>query len=403
MKEDACFEIDLTSQMGSEEEQEDDDTHQEPAGRDSSSRRRARTKPVRQRSRNQRQVEASPDESEPEVPNSRRRGNVRIQRNATAEAVNARRGRMQQRREIQRTRTQTQREASPEEIDTSSAGKQQEESRQEFNTSGAEKEREEFAEDIDALSAKEKHEVSCEAIDATSARKQDEVSHAEIDASSDEEQREASLELDASSAEEQLELPKRESSVEFDASSAEQFELPNHEAGFEIPRAGTYKATASQIDIGLPSGMLDPFLLQWCSFFKHICKPGQKTLGPHELQDVLKEIGREDEFTLSELQQLLGDADYNEDGIVDLTDFLVTMLRCHPQRSREQEKDDAFKLFDRDGDGWVTAEDLHEVSGKDAEGKDRCSLEEARDMIREAVGDVEDAMDEAAFKRMMAK
>ena len=56
---------------------------------------------------------------------------------------------------------------------------------------------------------------------------------------------------------------------------------------------------------------------------------------------------------------LMKSVDYNEDGFVDFDEFTVLMVKTMVSQDKtEEELVQVFKRFDKDGDGYVRAEDL---------------------------------------------
>jgi len=90
--------------------------------------------------------------------------------------------------------------------------------------------------------------------------------------------------------------------------------------------------------------------------------------------------------TDAELQSFTNEVEHDEDGhgLIDFEIFLVMMARQIRESSPNIQKDivDAFKVFDKDGNGFISAAELRHVMMN--LGKQKLSEEDAEEMIREA-------------------
>ncbi|KAJ1563922.1 calmodulin-like 3, partial [Cladochytrium tenue] len=77
-----------------------------------------------------------------------------------------------------------------------------------------------------------------------------------------------------------------------------------------------------------------------------------------DLAAALKSIGRES--TPAEVQELINSIDTDGNGTVDQSEFLTMMAR-KSSLDTEDVYTQAFKIFDKDGDGLITPEDLANV------------------------------------------
>lgn len=59
-----------------------------------------------------------------------------------------------------------------------------------------------------------------------------------------------------------------------------------------------------------------------------------------------------------ELQDLIDEADVDGNGVVDFHEFLDMMARNMRSSDSEEEIWEAFKVFDRDGNGYISAKEL---------------------------------------------
>lgn len=85
-----------------------------------------------------------------------------------------------------------------------------------------------------------------------------------------------------------------------------------------------------------------------------------------------------------ELTDMINEVDVDNDGIIDFADFLTMMARKMKDTDSEEEIREAFKVFDRDGNGFISAAELRHVMTSIGE---KLTDEEVDEMIREADAD----------------
>lgn len=59
-----------------------------------------------------------------------------------------------------------------------------------------------------------------------------------------------------------------------------------------------------------------------------------------------------------ELQDLVNDVDSDQDGSIDFQEFLAMMSKKLKDTDDEAEIEAAFKMFDKNGDGFISANEL---------------------------------------------
>ena len=65
--------------------------------------------------------------------------------------------------------------------------------------------------------------------------------------------------------------------------------------------------------------------------------------------------------TEAELQNMLNEVDSDENGVVDFPEFLTMMARNIRDSDPEEQIRESFKVFDCDGNGYISAVELRHV------------------------------------------
>ena len=99
----------------------------------------------------------------------------------------------------------------------------------------------------------------------------------------------------------------------------------------------------------------------------------------------------------SELSEMIHNVDTNANGAIDFNEFIAMMVKRGP--NTEDDVAHAFKVFDRDGDGLITAEELRLTMNNLGE---PLTAEEVKAMINEADLDGDGKINFSEFKNLMA-
>ena len=109
-------------------------------------------------------------------------------------------------------------------------------------------------------------------------------------------------------------------------------------------------------------------------------KDGDGTITTKELGTVMRSLGQNP--TEAELQDMINEVDADENGTIDFPEFLTMMARkMNLETDSEDEIQKAFRVYDKDGNGFISAADLHHVMSSLGE---KLTDEEVDEMIREA-------------------
>ncbi|PKC60368.1 calmodulin [Rhizophagus irregularis] len=112
-------------------------------------------------------------------------------------------------------------------------------------------------------------------------------------------------------------------------------------------------------------------------------KDNDGTITTKELGTVMRSLGQNP--TEAELQDMINEVDADGNGTIDFPEFLTMMAQ-------------AFKVFDKDGNGFISAAELRHVMTNLGE---KLTDEEVDEMIREADVDGDGQINYEEFVKMM--
>jgi len=116
-----------------------------------------------------------------------------------------------------------------------------------------------------------------------------------------------------------------------------------------------------------------------------------------ELGTVMRSLGQFP--TDEELHQMIEESDQNHDGVIDFQEFLDMVRRQEILQTNEPDIGlEAFKVFDVDGDGFITAEELRQIMAKLGE---TLTDEEVEMMIDEADVDGDGQVSYKEFSKLL--
>ena len=120
------------------------------------------------------------------------------------------------------------------------------------------------------------------------------------------------------------------------------------------------------------------------------------TIDLPELGDVFRSLGQH--YTEDELKEMIADIDQDQSGSIEFSEFLQLMKRRMRDTETEEELIEAFKVFDRDGNGLITADELRVVFKQIGETLDDKDYE---NIIKSGDKDNDNALNYDEFIRMM--
>ncbi|XP_052767261.1 calmodulin-like [Mya arenaria] len=85
--------------------------------------------------------------------------------------------------------------------------------------------------------------------------------------------------------------------------------------------------------------------------------------------------------TDTDIRTMINHADLNKNGSIDFDEFVKMMIGYQRRADPEQEMREAFRVFDKDGNGYISSEELRHVMTNLGE---KLTDQEVAEMIREA-------------------
>ncbi|KAK2005032.1 calmodulin [Colletotrichum falcatum] len=107
------------------------------------------------------------------------------------------------------------------------------------------------------------------------------------------------------------------------------------------------------------AGLTEEQKAQYKEVFDLFDKDGTGDITAQELGAVMRSLGLNPSDT--ELNDMINEADADHNGTIDFNEFLTLMAQKVQVGDAEEELKNAFKVFDRDGSGTISAEELRHV------------------------------------------
>ncbi|EFJ04465.1 hypothetical protein SELMODRAFT_16324, partial [Selaginella moellendorffii] len=130
--------------------------------------------------------------------------------------------------------------------------------------------------------------------------------------------------------------------------------------------------------------------------FQAIDENGDGLISKEEVGKLMAKLGHG--MSDSDLELLMLTVDLNGDGCVDFEEFQALYITSEDE---EENLRDAFRVFDQNGDGFITAEELHRVLSRLGFIQGARSIAACKNMIRGVDSNGDGLVDFLEFKNMM--
>ena len=130
--------------------------------------------------------------------------------------------------------------------------------------------------------------------------------------------------------------------------------------------------------------------------FELFDKNHDELISYEELATVMRNLGQNP--SEEDLMGMIKEVDSNDNGSVDFNEFLSLMVNKMKDNDSEEEMQEAFRIFDKEGCGYITKKNLKEVMAHLGE---NLTNEEIDDIIREYCSDHSENLTYEDFKNMM--
>ncbi|XP_023326676.1 calmodulin-A [Eurytemora carolleeae] len=139
-------------------------------------------------------------------------------------------------------------------------------------------------------------------------------------------------------------------------------------------------------------------LAEYKDIFSFFDRDGGGTITTVELGQVMRTFGWSP--TEGELQELINEIDQDGNGCISFNEFVWLMTREIHDAELEEEIREAFRVFDKDGHGFIPSMDLADVLQKLGE---KLSTEETDELINEADNDGDGNINYEEFVSLLFK
>merc|ERR1712100_775280 len=156
----------------------------------------------------------------------------------------------------------------------------------------------------------------------------------------------------------------------------------------ESARAETSKMAAAD--------MTEEQIAEFKEAFALFDKDGNGKISAQELGTVMKNLGQNP--TEAELDDMIKEVDADASGVIEFPEFLNLMAKKMSSGDSVEETKEAFKVFDKDGSGFIEKAELKKVMEDLGE---KLSEEGIDEMIKEADTDDDGKINYEEFANMM--
>jgi len=127
--------------------------------------------------------------------------------------------------------------------------------------------------------------------------------------------------------------------------------------------------------------------------FRLFDKDGNGKIDKFELAEVMKALGSP--ATPQDIEDMINEVDLDRNGTIEFNEFMIMM---GSQKNEEEELKNAFRTFDKNGDGYISRDELKLVMASLGES---LKEEEIEEMMREADENRDGKLDFKEFCAMM--
>ncbi|XP_071722374.1 calmodulin-6-like [Rutidosis leptorrhynchoides] len=125
-------------------------------------------------------------------------------------------------------------------------------------------------------------------------------------------------------------------------------------------------------------------------------KDGDGSISTKELGTVMRALGQNP--TEAEIQEMINEVDVDGSGAIDFPEFLNMMAKKMEDTNYEKELKEAFRVFDKDQNGFISATELNHVMMNLGQ---KLNKQEVDQMIQEADIDGDGQINFNEFVRLM--
>ena len=137
-------------------------------------------------------------------------------------------------------------------------------------------------------------------------------------------------------------------------------------------------------------------LKEYRDAFEMFDKDKDGTITAKELDNVMKSLNQDP--SEHEIHDMIAEVDIDGNGQIDFEEFVSLMNRRSKETDTEEEVINAFKVFDKDGEGLISGNELRHIMTSLG---DKLTEDEVDEMIREADVDGDGYINYEEFVRMM--
>lgn len=167
--------------------------------------------------------------------------------------------------------------------------------------------------------------------------------------------------------------------------------------GYELEASASSKHHTEMFHKMILSQIQEDKVQEYREAFNMYDKDHDGVISTHKLGVMLRSLGHNP--TELEIQEMIDEVDHDRTGTVEFEDFLeVVMSKDLDEEDHELALKEAFKMFDRDGNGYIDADELRLCMMNLGE---KLTLEEVEEMIREVDVDYDGRMNYEEFVKLM--